>query len=247
MLKTIIARRQTPQIDPKLFEGFSKDALDATNARMKFEQKQSRASGNVHSSQKSPSKPWDYVPSQSQSESQSKSRENSSTPDLNRPNGTSTSKNDHSNCDGYKRGLKDGRREVHDTLKTMRLFDNEAPKGKRMAWLIECITQGNEKGVNLLLELGANFNQLSPRVDSQDQLDLPLCVASRNGPKQIVESLLRKGAKVEDRDWFGNNALLSAASGGHTSIIKLLIDKWGANIDTRQSYKIGVNKQDTHL
>jgi ankyrin repeat protein len=64
-----------------------------------------------------------------------------------------------------------------------------------------------------------------------------------------VESLPRKGAKVEDQDWFGNNALLSAASGGHTSIIELMIDKWGANIDTRRtavnkasSSKIGVDK-----
>jgi hypothetical protein len=63
MLKTIIARRQTPQNDSELFEEFRKDALNATNAKEKFEQKESRAFDNVRSSQKYPSKPSDDVPS----------------------------------------------------------------------------------------------------------------------------------------------------------------------------------------
>ena len=64
-------------------------------------------------------------------------------------------------------------------------------------------------------------------------------IASKNGHIEIVRLLLDKGAKVNEQNNRGNNALIIASINGYTEIVKLLIDN-GANIDLQN-----INSKDT--
>ncbi|PGH19532.1 hypothetical protein AJ80_03867 [Polytolypa hystricis UAMH7299] len=134
----------------------------------------------------------------------------------------------HLMCEGYRSGLKLGRKKerekIFSILKAIEIPTDEPLEG-HSSWLMRAVEKKSMDGVNLLIELGANVNQLSVRKDSGKIRDLPLCVAARSGYDGILETLLANGAEVNARTEFGNNALLSAAGAGKTSTIRILLEK----------------------
>jgi ankyrin repeat protein len=64
----------------------------------------------------------------------------------------------------------------------------------------------------------------------------PLIFASQQGKSDVVEDLLKKGARVNDVMTDGKTALLMACKNGHTEIVKMLMDK-GANQFLKSSGK----------
>lgn len=53
------------------------------------------------------------------------------------------------------------------------------------------------------------------------------------GHIEVCEALLEAGAKVDEADNDGKGPLLLAAQEGHTRLVELLIDQWGAPVDQR--------------
>ncbi|KIW68199.1 hypothetical protein PV04_04160 [Phialophora macrospora] len=140
----------------------------------------------------------------------------------------------HDNCIGYGRGLIEGRNGVCHMLKRLNIFENEAPRGKRASWLLKAIDK-DEKIVGLVLELGADPNQLSSKIDCHDPTYLPLCYAAKTGKEAIVKLLIGKGAKVHARDRSGDTVLLSAASNGMVRLVELLLDEHKTDIEIRNT------------
>ena len=64
----------------------------------------------------------------------------------------------------------------------------------------------------------------------------PLILASQQGKLDVVEFLLKKGARVNDVMTDGKTALLMACKNGHTEIVKRLMEK-GANQFLKSSGK----------
>eukprot|EP00964_Phaeocystis_antarctica_P006895 scaffold3731_cov63-Phaeocystis_antarctica.AAC.2 len=56
--------------------------------------------------------------------------------------------------------------------------------------------------------------------------------ASRDGDTERVKQLLDSGAPVDEKDKYGNTALIGASQCGHTEVVKLLLDK-GASVDEK--------------
>ena len=54
--------------------------------------------------------------------------------------------------------------------------------------------------------------------------ETPLGVASHHNRKEVVQLLLRKGAKINMGNKFGNTPLHWAAVLGHPAMVKLLLD-----------------------
>jgi ankyrin repeat protein len=86
--------------------------------------------------------------------------------------------------------------------------------------------------VELLLELGADPNRLSSKVDSQVATYLPLCYAAKKGYAAIVELLLKKDADIHAPDSSGDTVLLCAARYGRNQLVELLLNEpYRANIE----------------
>jgi ankyrin repeat protein len=62
----------------------------------------------------------------------------------------------------------------------------------------------------------------------KERMDLDLSVAARDGSTARAQELLSAGADVEARDNANWTPILSAARGGHTEIVKMLLER-GAN------------------
>jgi hypothetical protein len=62
-----------------------------------------------------------------------------------------------------------------------------------------------------------------------------LIVASSNGLEKIVESLLERGANVNDRSILGDSALHVACLHGHERVVRVLLAR-GADINTQDGY-----------
>ena len=60
-----------------------------------------------------------------------------------------------------------------------------------------------------------------------------LHAASRDGNTKLVKQLLDTGAPVDEKDEYGNTALMLASEQGHTEVVKLLLDK-GASVDEKK-------------
>ncbi len=66
-------------------------------------------------------------------------------------------------------------------------------------------------------------------------LNTPLHIASNNSHLSIVELVISKGAKVNDKNKNGDSPILLASREGHLSIVELLISK-GANVNDSNDY-----------
>ncbi|KAK4105162.1 ankyrin, partial [Parathielavia hyrcaniae] len=91
--------------------------------------------------------------------------------------------------------------------------------------LITASRWGCREGVQLLLDHGANINDVENNPDA-------LVEASLRGHEKVVQLLLDHGADVNAKggEVFGNNALQIAAGRGDYEIVKLLLEK-GADVD----------------
>lgn len=82
-----------------------------------------------------------------------------------------------------------------------------------------------EKGfkniVNLLLSIKGHFSDVN---EIDNNLRSPIIVAVRYGHKEIVEILIKEGAKISQRDKFDLTALDLALSYGHKDIVDTLIN-----------------------
>ena len=63
----------------------------------------------------------------------------------------------------------------------------------------------------------------------------PLCVAARDGYKEICELLLAQGAKVDQATWNGKTPLFFAKKNGHADIIKILMNKVVATLQPKHN------------
>lgn len=54
-----------------------------------------------------------------------------------------------------------------------------------------------------------------------------------SGHIEVCEALLEAGAKVDEADNDGKGPLMLAAQEGHTRLVEILIDQWGAPVDQR--------------
>jgi len=78
---------------------------------------------------------------------------------------------------------------------------------------------GEVEEVKFCIEHGKDVNQGSFMQPDEK----PLMVASSKGHLEIVVMLLKAGAEVDAKDFFGRTALAHAAVGGHTGIMQELI------------------------
>ena len=89
--------------------------------------------------------------------------------------------------------------------------------------------EGNIKG---LQEIQQDSKEDAIKVKTASGCTL-LHYAVASGKLNIVQWLLKEGAKIEETDDFGLTALSCAASKGHLEIVKWLLEKGGASIDER--------------
>ena len=88
-----------------------------------------------------------------------------------------------------------------------------------------------------LAEIVYLFYKSIPNVNVKGNNNVtPLILASQQGKLDVVEDLLKKGARVNDVMTDGKTALLMACKNGHTEIVKRLMEK-GANQFLKSSGK----------
>jgi ankyrin repeat protein len=125
------------------------------------------------------------------------------------------------------------------------------------------VQTGSEEGIKLLSEQGADINIKDIYGNSPlhyaagiGQLEIvkllikewgddvvkaknnnnesALHCAAKGGHVQVVDLLIRHGAKTENRDKYGNSPLHCAAEAGELEVVKLLIE-WGYNINAKNN------------
>lgn len=120
---------------------------------------------------------------------------------------------------------------------------------EKTAFMIAC-EQGNKEIVELLLLKDANINAkckgyrdlvrykgdpIQPETYEDTYKGYtPLMFASQNGNEKIVELLIFKGANINAKDDFSNDALMIACQNGKKKVVELLISK-GANINAKNN------------
>src|SRR5687768_17576257 len=72
--------------------------------------------------------------------------------------------------------------------------------------------------VSLLLEFGASISSATTSSPSQ----FPLGLAAAGGQLEVIATLLRRGAPVDQKDTSGRSALVIAAASGHLEAVELL-------------------------
>jgi ankyrin repeat protein len=95
------------------------------------------------------------------------------------------------------------------------------------------VTAGRAEMAEFLTLQGADVN-----AHSSDRLGLehsPLHEAAQCNDSEVIEVLLKHGAKVEDKDYDGFSPLHRAAASGNIRAAKVLL-KHGARIDNREDY-----------
>ncbi|OBT53414.1 hypothetical protein VE04_05677 [Pseudogymnoascus sp. 24MN13] len=99
------------------------------------------------------------------------------------------------------------------------------------AWLLRAAKEGQEKTVELLHELGANFN-----VQRSDRRT-PLSWASEGGHEAIVKLILDAGESLPDPRSDDNRSPLSfAAQEGHEAIVMLLLNTRSVEVNSKCSF-----------
>ena len=107
----------------------------------------------------------------------------------------------------------------------------EMPRGA-LYWLLgQACWTGDEVGVRMLLNAGADIDGVSDyKLLAETGFGIepswPLNHAAAAGHTKIVKLLLEKGAKVDNREGDGGSytALTFAVSGGHEEVVKMLVE-----------------------
>ena len=126
----------------------------------------------------------------------------------------------------------------HDDLVQLlieRKADIEHKDKKGQTPLLLASYQGHDSTVRILLENGADIEAQSDRTK-----DTALAVACSAGRLDVVDILVARSANLEHRNLSDYTPLSLAASGGHTAIIRLLLDH-GADINSRSGSKLGIS------
>ncbi|KAF2151440.1 ankyrin [Myriangium duriaei CBS 260.36] len=120
-----------------------------------------------------------------------------------------------------------GHEELVICLVNSELFeiDQQGPKGRTALWWAS--KNGCALAVESLLAASKSASAINYKKDWTQTT--PLYAAAEMGHEAIVELLLNKGAKIDQRSGKGRIALLAAVEGGHTDTVKLLLRK-GADI-----------------
>ena len=84
--------------------------------------------------------------------------------------------------------------------------------------LLEAAEAGKTDLVELLLNAGADINHMGTM-----SYDRPLTIAARNGHLTTVQTLIARGAKVNQKNFDGNTALMEATQAGHENIVGFLL------------------------
>ena len=106
----------------------------------------------------------------------------------------------------------------------------EAGAGAKRKALLHAAGFGDLANVQRLLSEGAD-----PNARAKDPMGrTALILAAAGGHLEIVDALLAKGAKIEDRDRTGHTALNWAAMRGRTEVVSNLLGK-GADINTQDN------------
>jgi hypothetical protein len=97
--------------------------------------------------------------------------------------------------------------------------------------LIAAAIDGNAEIVQDLLDRGADANARTGS-DKDELDDSALMLAARHGHLEVIKALLAKGAKVDDRNRFGETALMQAMLAEFPEIVRLLVAK-GSDVNAR--------------
>lgn len=90
--------------------------------------------------------------------------------------------------------------------------------------LLRAAEMGDTKGVERLLERGADPNTTDPKGNTL------LMIAAQNGNRELVWSLIRRKANATKRSQFGDTALMMASLRGDREIARMLIEFGGAEV-----------------
>lgn len=82
-----------------------------------------------------------------------------------------------------------------------------------------------EHGANVAQSIGNNWTLLKRAVSQKDV--------------ETIKFLLEHGADVNEKNWFTGTPLMKAASTGHTDIIRLLVEEYGADINAENEHNNG--------
>jgi len=92
--------------------------------------------------------------------------------------------------------------------------------------LFEAVEKGDAKKVKELINVFFlnKFMGRSPDVNAYDDNDnTPLLLAAYKGNREIVDLLIKAGAKIDEQDKYGNTVLVEATKKGHAEIVRELI------------------------
>ena len=103
-------------------------------------------------------------------------------------------------------------------------------KPDKKSSLIEAIRENKLADVEFLIENGANVNP-----ETKHWTHIPLQMAIFEGHKQIVETLISKGAETNIQDYDGYFPIHRAVINNQVEIVEMLL-KNGADIESRCSY-----------
>lgn len=92
-------------------------------------------------------------------------------------------------------------------------------RGNTLSELHQAAVRGQPQRAIMLIAAGANPNDREPRFNGT-----PLHYAARHGHADVVQALMKHGARIDARDTNDCTPLMWAVKGGHSDVMRRLID-----------------------